>query len=353
MSPNAVTSQPWSAHHEVEDRCVRIGLPTFTCEMDGAPINPNWEHASPLGEASMKKLVTSRRFAMALAPVRDLWNEEDAPESAEVLPGWTAVPLPIVSRRRRTGYLCVLVLTPGANEGEHFQSLCQSAEVDTEVASRSIEQAIRFSPKGAAGVAELIRWTLRDRIELSGAEQALDGFSQQLAESYEEIDLLYRIGRSMKEFVSSIDFIQHLCDQIHETMPYRWIAARFLRTGAVSSRIAGRSFISGDAESLEKAEQDHLAEICAIADKPEVDMLVLQPTGTEVIYRPIERDGHVVGVLVAGEKVGPDTSASSVDMKLLDGATRLAEVAILNSALYEEQQKLFLGSTYDYSTYIR
>lgn len=344
MNPPDVPSQLWSAHQELEDRCHRIGIPVLTCDPDGTVRSVRWEAGAGPGEATLTSLIASTRFKGALKSALARWNDTPNPDAAEILTGWTVLPLPIVSRRRRTGYLCAVMLAPGANTGEHFQSMCQSAQVDTEAAARLLDPAIGKDPRSTARIIELVRLMLRDRVELSGAEQALEGFSTQLAESYEEIDLLYRIGRSMKEFVSSEGFVRHLCDQIHETMPYRWVAARFLRNVHISQRLTGKTFIFGDAEVLETSEQDHLAEIMAIADKPEVAVLTLQPAGVDVLYRPIERDSEIVGVLVVGEKVGTDTSVSSVDMKLLDGATRLAEVSIVNTALYEEQQKLFLGT---------
>jgi HD-GYP domain-containing protein (c-di-GMP phosphodiesterase class II) len=75
-----------------------------------------------------------------------------------------------------------------------------------------------------------------------------------------------------------------------------------------------------------------------VGDDPEVDAL-----GTAGIAHPIGRDGKVVGLLVAGDKEGPDGSPSSVDIKLLAAASAHIAIHLENAGLFEDMNSMFLG----------
>ena len=345
MIGDAAPSPNLAAPLEVARRCAAIGLPVVHSDDTGALRRLEWTAADPLGREVLQRLVDSPEFERALAAAARAWAERPAP-LAELFPGWRAAILPITERRQRLGHVVALALEPSALEGPAFAALCESASVDPEAARLTLAPAAAYTKAGAAALATLLQDALDDRRELASAERAIEEFSAQLAESYEEINLFYSIGRAMKELVSAEAFMQNLCEQMHETLPYAWVAARFLRTAQASTRLTGRIFRAGESERLNLAGGRDLAEIVARArdfNKPETMVLSLDGAA-EALARIIQRDDETVGVLMAGEKQGQDPSVSSVDMKLLDGAARLAEVVIANAGLYEEQQRLFLGT---------
>ncbi len=347
MTSPAGTTSAMTAHQAVEDRCAEIGLPVVHTDPTGRPTRCVWEGASEVALRALRQLVESARFSGAVRDHVAGWRESHLPKPAEVLQGWTLQPIPTTDRRQRSSYVCVLLLEESALTGEHFDSLCQSAGADAKLVAEILASVASRSKEAVARLCELLRRTYTDLAELGAAEVAIEGFSAQLAESYEEISLLYSIGRAMKELASAEAFVTHLCARMHETLPYRWIAVRFLHTDRVSRRLSGRTFVEGASDYLERHGMIILEEITRRAtqsEKSETLVFAASDDGPEVLCRAITRDEDTVGVLIAGEKHGADTAVSSVDMKLLDGSARLTEVAIANIALYEEQQSFFLGT---------
>jgi HD-GYP domain-containing protein (c-di-GMP phosphodiesterase class II) len=340
-----VTSPALAAPQEVAKRCLDLGLPVVHTDESGRLRRVEWVAGDALGREVLQRLVDSSIFERAFTgAARALQDGEDS--TLELLAGWHAVALPITERRAVVGYVVALALEPSAIEGEAFDELCGSAGVDPEAAHLTLRPAATYTSAGAGIVASLLRSCLEDRRELGACERAIEEFSAQLAESYEEISLFYSIGRAMKELVTAEAFMQHLCEQMHETLPYAWIAARFLKTSHASTQLIGRTFRIGESDRVNIGSGATLAEIVDRArefGKPETMVLSLDDRA-EALARIIQRDDETVGVLVAGEKQGGDPSVSSVDMKLLDGAARLAEVVIANTGLYEDQQRLFLGT---------
>jgi HD-GYP domain-containing protein (c-di-GMP phosphodiesterase class II) len=66
--------------------------------------------------------------------------------------------------------------------------------------------------------------------------------------------------------------------------------------------------------------------------------------GKTVLVQPVSSDTNVIGLLIAGDKRGPDTAASSVDMKLLAATATHMAIFLENAALYEDLNAMFLGT---------
>jgi HD-GYP domain-containing protein (c-di-GMP phosphodiesterase class II) len=88
--------------------------------------------------------------------------------------------------------------------------------------------------------------------------------------------------------------------------------------------------------------------------QPDVPM-VLDPAGNpehaefaklghSVLVHPVSRDDNVIGVLIAGERRGPDPAVSSVDMKLLGATATSMAIFLENAALYDDLNTMFLGT---------
>jgi len=189
-------------------------------------------------------------------------------------------------------------------------------------------------------------WT--DLHARDGREQTLEQVGRELAETWEEINLLYSITDKMTVEARPHRFADQACRELLQTLPYRWVAAYIdrERTGE------GRLIISGDAPRDRATLRDMLASIASregidgplmagklSGDDPEIDAL-----GTAGIAHPIGRDGRVVGLLVAGDKQGPDGSPSSVDMKLLAAAAAHIGIHLENAGLFEDMNTMFLGT---------
>lgn len=347
MTHSAGANWATTAHGAIEDRCAGIGLPVVETDAHGRVVRCAWPHGGELGQKALSRIVAAPAFTEGLERISAQWEDENPPESAEAIEGWTLLPIPILKDRTRTGYLCAVFVGGSAAEEPAIRTLCDDSDIDAAEVARLFADIAVTSSASAQRLATLVRHAHTDLAELAVAEVAIEGFSTQLAESYEEISLLYSIGRAMKELVSAEAFVMHLCERMHDTLPYAWVAVRFLPTERASKQLSGRTFSQGESEFFAREGDALLRELagCAVdLHKTETTVYSVDDAGPEVLCHVISRDEDIVGILVAGEKIGEDTSVSSVDMKLIDGSARLAEVAIANLALYEEQQSFFLGT---------
>ena len=186
-----------------------------------------------------------------------------------------------------------------------------------------------------------------DRQSRDGREHTLEQVGRELAETWEEINLLYSITDKMTVEARPHRFADQACRELLQTLPYQWVAAYIDREQSGE----GRLIVSGDAPRDRSTLRGILASIAGregldgpmmagtlAGDDPELDAL-----GTAGIAHPIGRDGRVVGLLVAGDKQGPDSSPSSVDMKLLAAASAHIGIHLENAGLFEDMNTMFLG----------
>ena len=87
--------------------------------------------------------------------------------------------------------------------------------------------------------------------------QAVRGFTGELSNSYETIDLLYALGRSMRDLERPERFIGMVCDRLHEHMRFGWLALKFSgergRAGPLASKVFVRGTVPGSEAVLEEA----------------------------------------------------------------------------------------------------
>jgi HD-GYP domain-containing protein (c-di-GMP phosphodiesterase class II) len=281
------------------------------------------------------------------------WNDADDPSCVELMPGCWCTPVPIVSRRKRTGYGLVLVPTIELRDSEQFQALCQSARLDAEVCACALTAAKPVPASEVARIARLAGDAFRDAQRLDEATRTMDSVGQQLAESYEEISLLYTISQSMTVVQQPRRFVNTACQGLLDTLAYRWIGAQFLDEPDGSRSLSGRLIVAGDAGRGvdDLVPLTRLLVEMAPADGPLVldpasnaDHAMFAPLGQPIIIHPICRDGRVRGVMIAAGKKGDDRAATSADLKLIGATATHTGIFLENAALYEDMDTMFLGT---------
>ena len=97
-----------------------------------------------------------------------------------------------------------------------------------------------------APIAQSLAWNLTD---LRSADQnlfAVEDLAEQLGKSYENITLLYGIGRSMRSIAAPSRLAQGICDQIRVTQGFGWSAVRFVLDEEDASGLSDACLITGE-----------------------------------------------------------------------------------------------------------
>lgn len=381
-------------------RLREIGMSLFVCSDTGmlppAPAEPN-PTAELRAEQHLSNLLHNSAFiADALrrhATGPDGWGSHSEPRASEMVPGLWFAPIPLLARPRhrhgeRAGYVVVVVvtaklLTPG---NEHLAAMCQSARVDVELVRRRL-RSLPPAPDDPSEVARLLAlasFLYEDHMELTTHNLELESTGRQLAESYEEISLLYSIIQNMTApgMQQPERFVAICCDELLDTLPYAWIGAQLAVDPHRLKQLSGRLFLAGEVPLQARAMRRVTMELLDSV-MPDVPM-VLEPgqccirtqraraaqgggsagagtirsnaqastdpfaaLGRSVLVHPVTGGGErqeVVGILIAGGKQGPDQTASNVDMKLLGAVASHMAIFIENAALYEDLNAMFLGT---------
>jgi hypothetical protein len=173
------------------------------------------------------------------------WNQQEDPETIEITPGLWVKPLPVVVRRRRVAYSLGMVVTGKLLSSEYLVSICNSAGMDLQLTEKLLADLPPASVRDVDRLLKMVRHAHEDQQRMRGDIVAVESIGRQLAESYEEINLLYTIIQSMSVVQRPQRFVQLVCDELLKTMPYRWVGAQFAPGHPWIKSIAGRLIKAG------------------------------------------------------------------------------------------------------------
>ena len=349
MSRTVTHPEAPTAHSTLHRRLRDVGLLLVGCTRSGE-IN-----ARPgRGEDWLADLFCeSPIFRSFLRSAADQWSVQARPAVTEAVTGLWLAPIPLVSRRRRSGYSVVVILTEQFLAAEHLAAMCQASRMDRSLCQGRLAQLPLAAPSEVGRLAALARGAHDDHVQLATDRVAVESVGQQLAESYEEMNLLYVIIQSMKVVERPERFVTIACQELLATLPYAWIGAQFAEDPERLKTLAGRLIVAGrpaqPIDALSAAALGLLAQ--TRADSPVVLEPAVNPMhakhaslGKTVLVHPVISDGQVIGLLIAGDKEGPDTAASSGDMKLLGAIATHMAIFLENADLYDDLNAMFLGT---------
>ncbi|MBX3403096.1 MAG: HD-GYP domain-containing protein [Phycisphaeraceae bacterium] len=345
-SPIAIRDAHAPSIHALRERCMGLGLATWRCDNLGAIL------AEPLDTGPVGLLLGSSTITKLVRDAARKWGEgsrDRAPGVEELFPGCWAIPLTEQRRRERVGFIVALAFGERALGEEFFLAACRAAHLDAQATRRSLLPRARYDAASAAALRDALLWMGGDLNRIEEHTKTVSGFTRQLTDCFETIDLLYTLGRSMNDLTQPSQFIHRMCERLRSTLPFTWIAATFNHRADVSGPVAGRFFASGDVD----LDSDALALASSNVPEdhdPHVPLILTEiggkpiPGSGQVLVQPIWRGSQQAGALLAGDKHGDDPQVSSYDIQLLEAASGYVGAYLDNAVLYADQQALFLGT---------
>ncbi len=184
-----------------------------------------------------------------------------------------------------------------------------------------------------------------------GHESDLVAISKELADTYEQINLLYKLGRSMNWLTRPGDFVNMACRLLLDTLQFSWIAFKHGRSDATGAETAPDLVVAGELE-CPREPFDTLAAKMLGEILDDQGTMVLEPAdhdlaalvGSQVIAEPVMSGGRVAALILAGGKGEPDPEVTSNDIQLLDATAEHVGAFLHNVALYAQQREMFLGT---------
>ncbi len=314
--------------HELAQRALAIGLLPWESSAD-APARlsphapPDLHHAAAtLGlDAIIAHLppLTTTPVAEILAPT----------------PGLHLLRIPLASSEASCCELLAFALERGALDRipEHQRAALQPVE-----------------PSALPAILACLVLAAKDLQALHEQAVAIDDFTTQLSEAFDTIDLLYALGRTMRDPTRPEKFLQIVVDRLHQTMNFGWVAARFGAGDALPRAIADRLFEAGLAPRpvnrlyrgtgalMRSLPPDHAGQVV------EGNLTLSTPTHPQVLAQGVTIHSTCAGLIAAGAKSGHDHHISSYDLQLFEAAAAFVGSFLESVSLYEAQQDLFLGT---------
>jgi HD-GYP domain-containing protein (c-di-GMP phosphodiesterase class II) len=272
------------------------------------------------------------------------WNSQDDLQAVEAFQGLWFVPLRKMNSRREGGYTVGVFVTEPLCTSEYLHALCQASGADTTVVRDMLLSLSPIATHDVQRIASMFQFAWNAQATSDTNQNTMDSVGQELADSYEEINLLYTITGSMHSVNHPKRFVELACNELLQTLPYEWIGVQ-LRVGNRLPRIGSELLFAGDAPN-DCAPIVH-AVTCEMTSKPIISTgndSVANTLGQATIIEPIMSEGNVIGVLVAANKLGADPEASSVDSKLLSATAAQIAIFLENALLYEDLSATFLGT---------
>ena len=349
MNRTAVHPEQTVSTELLEQRLRAVGIATLQCDPTGEIDSPSRRE----GEWLVALVRKSPLFIDGLRAGAQRWSNVHAPVPVEIVPGLWAAAIPRTIRRRREGYVVAVIPTMDLVGSEHLAAMCQAGRMDFQLANHLLRALPPAAVEDVPRLAALVRFGHDDQAKLLSENKSMESLGQQLAESYEEINLLYTITQNMTVRERPEHFIRAALGELLQTLPYRWIAAQFADDPQRLKRVAGRLFIAGETDINEPRMQEMTRRLLeqSTPNAPRVlDAQLIErdaefaELGEQVMTHPITVDDRVIGLLLAGNKLGADSAVSSVDLKLLGATASHTAIFLENAALYADLNGMFLGT---------
>lgn len=326
-------------------RCLELGVLAWHCSAEGV-IEGQAEGAGEL-KAVFDSDVWRRVLRQAIAPLVAGGDEQ----TLEVFEDWRLVALGEYAGLRRAGWTLALVLGPKAKEAEGLRRLCAETGVDWALAAEAVERFAAADEGQVRRTLAALRWSQQDLARQQADRHTLEEFSQKLAQSYEETNLLFGLARFMNCVSDPGQLVQLLCNRLHQVLPFGWLAIRFKAGGLAVPDLAGRLVLAGHLpcpagtfaeEAGRFAEQWSNDPVTRVLGREHGGLAALSKS--DVLAEPITHDGHLIGVVLAGNKLGTEPEVTSGEIRFVNAASNFLGIFHENILRFTEQHTLFMGT---------
>jgi len=272
---------------------------------------------------------------------------ENAPAHGRADPGCCVIGVPVYHRRRLIGAALGCFPIHQMRDEEALARLCDRMRVDHQLVAGYAEEACRHRAECAECMLRMLGNLLRAEHTVQVAHDELATLSVNLATTYEELSLLYRISGSMRVTQRPADFLQDVCNELLEVMNIRVAAALVyahppairedlvvfagsngLGAGEIHA-LAGRHVLPAFEKDLRAVVDNHFA-------PPGLPQAV-----HNLIAVPLTNEDRIIGAMIGLDKqVG---EFDSVDLKLISSIGNQAAGFLANNRLYADLQDLLMG----------
>ncbi|HEX8324432.1 MAG TPA: HD-GYP domain-containing protein [Tepidisphaeraceae bacterium] len=186
-----------------------------------------------------------------------------------------------------------------------------------------------------------------DLLRAAKDAEAIEGFSEQLSQSYEQVNLIFRMAKLLTSSGDPRQVVQTMCEELRDTLHYGWLSMMFAKGDAVLPSLRDAALHSGrlpcsEAEMVDKALTLNPTESGRVILPAQNELAAL--SGSELLAERVMHDGTPIGILVAGNREGDDPDVTSNELQLVEAAAGFFELFHENAFRFAQQRQQFLGT---------
>jgi HD-GYP domain-containing protein (c-di-GMP phosphodiesterase class II) len=321
-------------------------------------LTPDNRFALDGGSGAVERLITSSRpFELAIrSAAAELRRAAGVP--TPLWPGLWLVALPGERRRRPNAndtdsILVAMLLGHSLLECEQLHLVCDSRKVDYRSVTAQINPASLMSDTEVNRLSRALGWIRQDTVEIDRRCGELHTMSQQLAESYEELSLLYKLSSNMTVNQAPQQFLTDACRELREVAGLTWMAILLVDDEPRLNELIGQVYLAAPPvmnldrmrevgrRLLQQRNGDQKPAI--IEDTTTIDVHGLPELANNVLVVPLTHEHRTLGILFGGDKLD-GSQISTVDSKLCSSLANSLSIFLQNLMLYEDMQAMFLGT---------
>ncbi len=283
---------------------------------------------------------------------------ERSGQAVKVWPGVYFVPLPSQRRRRsqsaaETQIPVAILCGQDLLDSEHMHLLCDQQKMDMTAALQQIDRTALLSPTEINRLALSLGWMKQDSVELDRRVSELQAMSQHLAESYEELSLMYKLSSNMMVNQTPDSFLGNACYELQQVVGLRWMVLQIADQQDNLCLLSGQVFNAGQMPTGKRAlkqiglqlieELGQITEPVVLDDLTRLNIPGLEELAHHLLVVPLVREGVPFGLIFGADKLD-DSHISSIDSKLCSSLASTMSIFLQNAMLYEDMQSMFLGT---------
>jgi len=346
-NPNATgVSEPFP--HSVLEKIAARFRPAGVCLlMAGA--DGSISYADPVAGAFFARYVVPLVKGSAVLAEKLRRLPVDAPVVAfDSLPGIVLAAAPYVERKQILGIPLLAARANAFRAGEDVLQACSRLQLDAAWLSSQADAIPAYSRDSLTRQVMLVGNMLHDQLKLSGMEFELRSLSEQLANSYEELSLIYQISGGMRVNRGASDFFKQACQDVLDVMNVEGVGVCLMGDG--ENRV--EPILYGAAKMPLEDLRRFVDSLLPVLRKRKGPVLVADTRADETfgwtagslhsfLAVPLQRQDQVLGCMfVVNKEVGV---FDSVDSKLLNSIATESAIYVENSALYSDVHGLMMG----------
>jgi putative nucleotidyltransferase with HDIG domain len=274
-------------------------------------------------------------------------NPQSSVEVWTALPGVVLAAFPYVDKRQLCG---VMVLAAKGNSfrlGEEVLRVCSRLGLDGIWLNQQAEELPVYGDEAIQRQARLLLGMIRDQVRLAGLEGELDSLSGQLANTYEELSLIYQLSSGMKINRRATDFFKQACLDVMDVMGVRGMGVT-LQNAHDQNEPVLYGAMSLPPGKVRRLSDDLMRVLCGRKSPLLVNNLAadkvfawLGDHARQLIAVPLQRQDQVLGCLFGIDKLTGEFD--SVDTKMLNSIANESAIYLENVKLFEDVHGLMMG----------